>query len=74
MRGRKTRTPHPRGAALVVRVLTAWAYVVRAAAATVMPGHDPRRYWCHVTATLRPGRGEGLREAAHEFNRGGPTL
>ena len=29
-----------------------------------LPGHDPRRYWRHVTATLAPGRGEGLREAA----------
>ncbi|QEC46892.1 glycosyltransferase [Baekduia soli] len=73
-RDRYMRKHHSLGAALVVRVLTAWAYVVRAAAAMVMPGHDPRRYWCHVTATLRPGRGEGLREAAHEFNRGGPTL
>jgi hypothetical protein len=32
--------------------------------------HDPRRYWRHVTATLRPGRGEGLREAALDHNRG----
>jgi N-acetylglucosaminyl-diphospho-decaprenol L-rhamnosyltransferase len=47
---------------------------VRAAVAVVAPGHDPKRYWRHVTATLAPSRGEGLREAAHEFNRGGPTL
>ncbi|HEV7752420.1 MAG TPA: glycosyltransferase [Baekduia sp.] len=73
-RDRYMRKHHSAGAAFVVRLLTAWAYVVRAAAATVVPGHDPKRYWRHVTATLRPSRGEGLREAAHEFNRGGPTL
>jgi hypothetical protein len=73
-RDRYMRKHHSAGAAFAVRVLTAWAYVVRAAIATVAPGHDPRRYWRHVTATLRPSRGEGLREAAHEFNRGGPTL
>ena len=39
-------------------------------AALALPGHDPRRYWRHVTATLRPDRGEGLREAAIEHNRG----
>ena len=33
-------------------------------------GHDPRRYRRHVTATLFPGRGEGLSEAAADFNRG----
>jgi N-acetylglucosaminyl-diphospho-decaprenol L-rhamnosyltransferase len=73
-RDRYMRKHHSAGAAFVVRVLTAWAYAVRAAVATVAPGHDPRRYWRHVTATLRPSHGEGLREAAHEFNRGGPTL
>jgi GT2 family glycosyltransferase len=55
---------HSPGAARAVRWLTAWTYAVRALAALVLPGHSPRRYWRHVTATLRPGRGEGLREAA----------
>ena len=73
-RDRYMRKHHSAGAALVVRVLTAWTYAVRAVAAVVVPGHEPRRYWRHVTATLRPSRGEGLREAAREFNRGGPTL
>jgi hypothetical protein len=57
-----------------VRWLTAWTYALRSLAAVGLPGHDPRRYWRHVTATLRPGRGEGLREAAFEHNRGGRRL
>jgi GT2 family glycosyltransferase len=69
-RDRYMRKHHSAGAAAIVRVLTAWAYAVRSLAAVAMPGHDPRRYWRHVTATLRPGRGEGLREAAIEHNRG----
>jgi N-acetylglucosaminyl-diphospho-decaprenol L-rhamnosyltransferase len=63
------RKHHSERAALAVRLLTAWAYALRALAALVMPGHSPRRYWRHVTATLAPGRGEGLREAAAEYNR-----
>jgi GT2 family glycosyltransferase len=51
-----------------LRWLTAAAYAERAAAALVLPGHDARRYWRHVTATLRPGRGEGIAEAAAAFN------
>ncbi|HWI72984.1 MAG TPA: glycosyltransferase family 2 protein, partial [Baekduia sp.] len=73
-RDRYMRKHHSASAALIVRILTAWTYAVRALVAYVAPGHDPKRYWRHVTATLRPARGEGLREAAHEFNRGGPTL
>jgi hypothetical protein len=34
-----------------------------------MPGHSSKRYLKHVSATLFPGRGEGLAEAAEEFNR-----
>lgn len=63
------RKHHSAGAARAVRWLTAWAYAVRALGATVLPGRSPRRYWRHVTATLRPRRGEGLREAAEEYNR-----
>jgi GT2 family glycosyltransferase len=69
-RDRYMRKHHSAGAAAAVRVLTAWTYAVRAVAAVALPGHDPRRYWRHVTATLRPDRGEGLREAAIEHNRG----
>jgi len=67
-RDRYLRKHHSPGAARAVRWLTAWTYAARAAAALVLPGHSPRRYWRHVTATLRPGRGEGLREAAAAHN------
>ncbi len=64
------RKHHSKASAWVVRLLTAFTYAMRAAAAVVLPRHDPRRYWRHVTATLHPARGEGLREAATEHNRG----
>jgi GT2 family glycosyltransferase len=66
------RKHHSPGAARAVRWLTAWSYALRALAAVALPGHSPRRYRRHVTATLRPGRGEGLREAAEEYNRTDP--
>ena len=69
-RDRYMRKHHTASAAWAVRILTAWTYAARATAAIALPGHDPRRYWRHVTATLRPDRGEGLREAASEHNRG----
>jgi hypothetical protein len=67
-RDRYVRKHHGAATARAVRWLTAVAYAERAAAALVLPGHDPRRYWRHVTATLRPGRGEGIAEAAAAFN------
>jgi N-acetylglucosaminyl-diphospho-decaprenol L-rhamnosyltransferase len=62
------RKHHSPAAARAVRWLTAWSYALRALAALVLPGHSPWRYWRHVTATLMPGRGEGLREAAAAYN------
>jgi hypothetical protein len=73
-RDRYMRKHHSRLSALIVRWLTAWTYAVRAVAAYALPGHDPARYWQHVRATLRPDRGEGLREAAADWNRGGTRL
>src|SRR5437773_2360035 len=67
-RDRYVRKHHGPLAARAVRWLTAAAYAERAAAALVLPHHDPRRYWRHVTATLRPERGEGIAEAAAAFN------
>jgi len=69
-RDRYMRKHHSRLSAALVRWLTAWTYAVRAVAANVVPGHDPARYWQHVRATLHPERGEGLREAAADWNRG----
>jgi len=63
------RKHHSPVAALAVRWLTAWTYALRALAALCLPGHSPRRYWRHATATLMPSRGKGLREAAEEYNR-----
>jgi N-acetylglucosaminyl-diphospho-decaprenol L-rhamnosyltransferase len=63
-RDRYMRKHHSAAEARTVRWLTAWTYALRALAALALPGHQPRRYWRHVTATLRPERGEGLREAA----------
>jgi N-acetylglucosaminyl-diphospho-decaprenol L-rhamnosyltransferase len=51
------------------RVCWTWAYLVRAAAALVLPGHDPRRYLVHARQQLLPGRGQGIREAAAAYNR-----
>ncbi len=70
------RKHHSPAAARAVRWLTAWSYAVRALAALALPGYtggrDANRYWRHVTATLRPDRGEGLREAAADYNRAPP--
>jgi GT2 family glycosyltransferase len=67
-RDRYMRKHHGRFAAALVRVLTAWPYLLRALAALVLPGHDPRRYLLHARQALRPGRGEGIREAAEAHN------
>jgi hypothetical protein len=67
-RDRYVRSHHGRVAAAIVRLLTAWAYAVRAVAALVLPGHDPRRYLTHARAALCPSHGEGLREAADAYN------
>jgi hypothetical protein len=63
------RKHHSAAAARAVRWLTAWTYSLRALAALVMPGRSSGRYWRQATATLHPERGEGLREAADEYNR-----
>ncbi len=76
-RDRYMRKHHSKLSAWTVRLLTAWTYGLRTVGALVLPGHNPRRYAKHVTATLLPRRGEGLREGADEFNRrlgpGGPA-
>ena len=73
-RDRYMRKHHGLAAARVVRWLTALTYGIRALVALVLPGHEARRYARHATATLFPGRGEGLAESAAEYNRGGRRL
>jgi N-acetylglucosaminyl-diphospho-decaprenol L-rhamnosyltransferase len=63
------RKHHGSVAAAAVRILTAWAYAVRALAALALPGHSARRYAWHAYHSLLPGRGAGLRDAAADFNR-----
>ncbi len=58
------RKHHSRPAALAVRALTAWAYALRALAATVLPNQPARIYQAHARQALFPNRGEGLREKA----------
>jgi hypothetical protein len=67
-RDRYMHKHHSRVVALTTRVLTAWAYSLRALAALLLPGRDPRRFLLHASRALVPGRGEGLREAAARFN------
>jgi N-acetylglucosaminyl-diphospho-decaprenol L-rhamnosyltransferase len=54
----------------VWKVCWTWAYLVRAAAAALLPGRDPRRYLLHARQELLPRSGEGIREAADAHNRG----
>jgi N-acetylglucosaminyl-diphospho-decaprenol L-rhamnosyltransferase len=68
-RDRYMRKHHSRAATLAVRLLTAWSYGLRALAASVLPGRPAGIYLAHARQALRPGRGEGLREAAERFNR-----
>ena len=70
-RDRYMRKHHSRPAALAVRVLTGWAYALRALAATVLPGRPARVYLAHARQALLPRRGEGLRERAELRNREG---
>ena len=63
------RKHHGPAAAAAVRALTAFSYLPRAAAALVLPGHDPGWYLLHARQAWRP-HGEGLREAAEAWNAG----
>jgi GT2 family glycosyltransferase len=68
-RDRYLRKHHPPLVRAAVRALGVWFYLVRAVAALALPGHDARRYLLQARQELRPGRGEGIREAAEEYNR-----
>jgi len=68
-RDRYLRRHHSSAGRLAIRALGGWFYLVRALAALALPGHDPRRYLLQARQELLPWRGEGLREAAEEYNR-----
>ena len=68
-RDRYMRKHHTAPSAYAVRALGVWFYLVRALAAVGVPGHDPRRYLLQARQELTPSRGEGIREAAEEYNR-----
>jgi GT2 family glycosyltransferase len=63
------RKHHSAAAAIAVRVLTAWAYSIRALAAIFMPGHSARIYWAHARQAILPGRGESIRDRAEAQGR-----
>ena len=67
-RDRYLRKHHGRLVAYLARPLAAWGYAVRGIAATVLPGHDASIYFLHARQALRPGSGEGMREAAAAYN------
>jgi len=58
------RKHHSRAAALVVRVLTAWAYGLRTVASLFMPGAPTPVYAAHTRQALFPYRGESLADRA----------
>src|SRR4051794_27350601 len=68
-RDRYMRKHHSAVSAFLVRWLTAWTYAGRTVAALVMPGRDHRHHARQAVAALLPNRGEGLAEAADDFNR-----
>jgi N-acetylglucosaminyl-diphospho-decaprenol L-rhamnosyltransferase len=68
-RNRYLRKHEGRVEAFLMRPVLAWPYLLRALAAVFLPGHSPRRYWMHARQALRPNSGEGIREAAEDYNR-----
>jgi GT2 family glycosyltransferase len=58
------RKHHGTGAALAVRVLSAWSYAVRALIGTVLPGQPADVYRAHARQALFPARGESIRDRA----------
>jgi GT2 family glycosyltransferase len=68
-RDRYMRKHHSAVSAFLVRWLTAWNYSLRTVGALLAPGRDHRGHARQAIAAVAPGRGEGLAEAAEEFNR-----
>ncbi|MFY9488634.1 MAG: glycosyltransferase [Solirubrobacterales bacterium] len=63
------RKHHGRAAALITRALVSLTYLERALAAAVTRRHSATRFLFHARAAMLPHHsGDGLREAASEFN------
>jgi hypothetical protein len=67
-RDRYMRKHHSAPAAFLVRALSAWTFAWRAVGTLLRPP-DRCRHARQAVAALRPGRGEGLAEAAERLNR-----
>jgi N-acetylglucosaminyl-diphospho-decaprenol L-rhamnosyltransferase len=67
-RDRYLRKHHGTFAAVALRPLLAWPYLLRALGAVVLPRHDAGVYMLHARQALRPSSGEGMREAAEAYN------
>jgi N-acetylglucosaminyl-diphospho-decaprenol L-rhamnosyltransferase len=59
---------HSKPVVLLSRLLWSLSYLPRAVAALFMSNQDPGTYWLHARQALRPGHGEGMREAAEAYN------
>ena len=68
-RDRYMRKHHSAASAALVRCLTAWAYALRAAAALVLPGHDPSATPSTSRRRCFPTAARGCARAPAEFNR-----
>jgi N-acetylglucosaminyl-diphospho-decaprenol L-rhamnosyltransferase len=62
------RKHHSKPVVPLSRALWSLSYLPRGLAALFMPDQDPGTYWLHARQALRPGRGEGMREAAEAYN------
>jgi GT2 family glycosyltransferase len=60
------RKHHSAAAALAVRALTAWAYALRALAATFIPGQPSPVYRAHARQALFPNRGRSIEDQVRE--------
>lgn len=68
-RDRYMKKHHGAAEAAIVRALVALTYLERALAAALTRRHNARRFLWHARAAIQPSWGQGLREAATEFNR-----
>jgi GT2 family glycosyltransferase len=60
------RKHHGPTAALVVRLLTAWSYALRALVAVVLPNQPTKVYWAHARQALSPRQGDSIRNRVVE--------